>query len=90
MTSITSAPIKYIYDAISIKETQEPAYQVLSPGGTFILVLPFAIDKDQVDDSKVVVATFGWPYDPDQGNLGVGAFKHLSALIESGEFKVST
>ncbi|KAI0783886.1 medium-chain dehydrogenase/reductase like protein [Irpex lacteus] len=85
--SITSAPIKYIYDAISIKETQEPAYQVLSPGGTFILVLPFAIDKDNVDDSKVVVATFGWPYDPDQGDLGVGAFKHLSALIESGEFK---
>lgn len=85
---IISEPIKYIYDAISTKETQGPAYQVLAPGGTFILVLPFAIDRAQVDDSKTVVVTFGFSFDPSQKQLGVAAFKHLPALLKSGEFKV--
>ncbi|KAI0783887.1 GroES-like protein [Irpex lacteus] len=52
-------------------ETQGPAYQVLAPGGTFILVLPFAIDRAQVDDSKL------------QKQLGIAAFKHLPALLKA-------
>ena len=84
MKSITSEPIKIVYDAISLKETQEASYPVLSPGGEFITVLPFLIDESAIDDSKSLAKVFGRADDADD------VFEHLTALLESGEIKAST
>ncbi|KAI0684710.1 hypothetical protein BC835DRAFT_1292442, partial [Cytidiella melzeri] len=65
--AITSDPIKIVYDAISEKATQDEAYEVLAPGGSFILaVLPFAIEESKVDNTKEVVGVFGSVHDPRQ------------------------
>lgn len=88
MKAITSLPIKFAYDAISLKETQEAAYEVLAPGGTLILVLGFAVDKSKVDDSKRVVQVFGATADPPQRHLAVELLQILPGLLESGEIKV--
>ena len=86
--TITSLPIKYAYDAISLKETQEAAYEVLAPGGVLILVLGFAVDKSKVDSSKQVVQVFGATADPPQRHLAVELLQILPGLLENGELKV--
>ncbi len=88
--AITSEPLKYIHDAVSSKETQEAAYDILAPGGTLILVLPFAVDEAKIDHSKNAVFTFATAHDPGQKALGVSLYKNLSSLLESGDIKVST
>ncbi|KAI0783888.1 GroES-like protein [Irpex lacteus] len=85
--SITTEPIKYVYDAISTKDTQQPSYDVLAPGGKLIIVLHPALDKSKIDDSKTVVEAFGAVYDPAQRELGATVFKHFTSLLESGEIK---
>ncbi len=86
--SVTTEPIKYVYDAISTKHTQQPSYDVLAPGGKLIIVLHPALDKSKIDDSKTVVEAFGAVYDPAQRELGATVFKHFTSLLESGEIKV--
>ncbi|KAI0692524.1 GroES-like protein [Cytidiella melzeri] len=85
--AITSDPIKVVYDAISEKATQDEAYEVLAPGGSFILVLPFAIEESKVDNTKEVVQVFGSVHDPNQRATGVSLYKSLTGLLESGEVK---
>ncbi|KAI0783908.1 GroES-like protein [Irpex lacteus] len=85
--AITSKPIRYAYDAISTKQTQETAYEVLAPGGEIILVLQFAVDEAKLDKSKRVVQVFGSVHDPTQKALGLGLYKNLTKLLESGEIK---
>ncbi|KAI0783925.1 medium-chain dehydrogenase/reductase like protein [Irpex lacteus] len=85
--AITSEPIKYIYDAVSLKETQEPAYEVLAPGGTLILVLPFALDASKVDKSKTIAQVYGSFHDPQQRALGMGLYKNLTKLLEDGDLR---
>lgn len=86
--TITTNPIKYIYDAIALKETQEPAYEVLAPGGTLILVSPFSVDKSKVDKSKRVADVFGTAHDAAQKSWALSLYKNLTKLLENGDIKV--
>lgn len=88
--TITSEPIKYIYDAISLKATQEASYELLAPGGTLVLVLPFVVDAAKVDNSKTVAQVAGTAHDPTQRELFVGLYKNLTKLLEDGDIKVSS
>ncbi|KAI0342588.1 medium-chain dehydrogenase/reductase like protein [Trametopsis cervina] len=85
--SITSEPIKIIYDAISLKDTQNDAYDILAPGGTLVLVEDLAIDESKLTKDKELVAAYGTVYDPNQRALGVSLYKNLTAMLESGELK---
>ncbi|KAI0091059.1 medium-chain dehydrogenase/reductase like protein [Irpex rosettiformis] len=85
--AITPEPIKYVHDVVSSKETQEAAYEVVAPGGTLILVLASAIDESKADKSVTVASTFGTAHDPAQRALGVGLYKNLTQLLESGDIK---
>jgi NADPH:quinone reductase-like Zn-dependent oxidoreductase len=89
VTSITSEPVKIVYDAISEEDTQSIAYDVLAPGGTFIIVLPLTVKEEKVEKSKDVALVFGTAHDPNQRALGVSMYQNLTALLESGEIKVS-
>lgn len=87
--AITNQPIKVIYDAISEKDTQNESYNLLAPGGTIILVLPPQIDESKLTKDKDYVIVYGTVFDKNQRQLGVSLYKHLTALFESGELKVS-
>ena len=86
--AIASEPIKYVYDAISTKQTGETAYEVVAPGGTLIAVLDFALDESKLDNSKRVARVVGTVHDPTQRTLGVSLYKHLTKLLENSEIKV--
>ncbi|KAI0091061.1 medium-chain dehydrogenase/reductase like protein [Irpex rosettiformis] len=85
--AIISEPIKYIYEAISLKETQDAAYELLAPGGTLILVLPTVLDEKNADKSKILAQVFASAHDPKQRKAGVKLYKNLTALLESGAIK---
>ncbi|KAI0696944.1 medium-chain dehydrogenase/reductase like protein [Cytidiella melzeri] len=85
--SITSEPIKLIYDAISEKDTQNVAYDVLAPGGTFVIVLQLAVEKSKIDKSKTIIDVYGSPHDPTQRELGMSLWANVARLVENGEIK---
>ncbi|KAI0686767.1 GroES-like protein [Cytidiella melzeri] len=85
--SITSEPIELIYDAISEKDTQNVAYDVLAPGGTIVIVLQLAVEESKIDKSKTVIDVYGSPHDPTQWELGVSLWANVARLVENGEIK---
>lgn len=87
--AITPQPIKYIYDSVSLKETQESSYELLAPGGNLILLLALTVDKEKLDKSKTVAQVYGSAHDPAQRDLSVSAYKRFKDLLESGDIKVS-
>ena len=90
--AITAEPIPVLYDAISLSETQNPAWEVLAPGGKLILVLNIAIDDKKLEEGeaqgKEIVQVSGSVWDKSQGDIGIHLYKHLTAALESGDIKV--
>ena len=87
ISKITSGtPIEYVYDAISLADTEPVAYQALAPGGVLVLVLPDVIPpeiKDKADGKKVVNA-FGNVQVPHNRKLGVEMYNRLTEWLETG------
>ncbi|KAK7682603.1 hypothetical protein QCA50_014403 [Cerrena zonata] len=84
---ITSAPLKIVYDAISLGPTQQAAFEVLAPGGSLLLVLPSQIPKEKVTGDTKVITTFGSVHAPDNASFGVDLYNHITELFASGEIK---
>ena len=85
---ITSKPIKYVYDAISTKETQDVAYDILEPGGHIVLVLPDEIETSKLRDDKIIVRPTGIAWPADSREVGVSFFNVLPRLLEDEDIKV--
>ncbi|KAG8218892.1 chaperonin 10-like protein [Butyriboletus roseoflavus] len=90
---LVAVPLTYIFDAVSIKETQEAAYALLAPGGTLAVVSRPQVggddDSDDDDGSEkkvlMVVGSFHeWPYRV----LGAKFSIALTRWLEEGEIKV--
>ncbi|KAG6330974.1 hypothetical protein ID866_8114 [Astraeus odoratus] len=81
---ITTAPINVIYDTVSIRETQEAAWQLLGPQGRLVLTLPSVIDK-QSDDRRGIVLTNGNPHTEDNWETGRQLWVHLARWLEKGD-----
>ena len=90
LKSITSEPIKLVYDAISLPETQAAAYDALAPGGTLVLVLRSTIEERKQKDGKEVevVQVYGNAHDPGARAVGVKLYGVLTGLLEVGDTKV--
>ena len=85
---ITSKPVTTAYDAISLVDTQNAAYDVLAPGGKLLVVLDEAIEKSKVTTDKTVAHVFGNAQPEDQRELGKSLYAKLTALLASGDIKV--
>ena len=86
---ITSEPIKFICDAVSLEDTQLAAYETLAPGGVLILVFPLALDKSKLSNEKVVTMVVSDYGSEGKRKVAVALFNNLPALLEAGEIKVS-
>ena len=87
ISKITSGtPIEYVYDAISLADTEPVAYQALAPGGVLVLVLPDVIPPEIQDkaDGKKVVNAFGNVQVPHNRKLGVEMYNRLTEWLETG------
>ncbi len=84
---ILSGPIDIIYDAVSTKETQTQALDIIAPGGQVISVLGVQVDQANYPD-KHITEIQGNVHDPNVRALGVSLYSKVTGLLASGALKV--
>ncbi|KZV65650.1 NAD(P)-binding protein, partial [Peniophora sp. CONT] len=84
-------PLTYFYDAAASPESQKAGWEVLSPGGAIVVVLPPSpeIGTPGKDDEKGrrTVWVYGGANDPDHQEFGAGMYAALTGMLERGELK---
>ncbi|TFK82430.1 GroES-like protein [Polyporus arcularius HHB13444] len=82
-------PIEFVYDAISLTDTQSLAYQAVAPGGAVVLVLPEVIPAElkKEGDGKKVSGVFGNVHHPDNRKCGEELYARLTEWLEKGIIK---
>ncbi|OCH89700.1 GroES-like protein [Obba rivulosa] len=85
----TGTPVEVIYDAVSLPTMLDPALDILTPGGTLVLVKPDPVDeaKKAATQGKRAVGVFGDVNAPDRKRTGQRLYAKLPALLESGAIK---
>ncbi|KAJ3552134.1 hypothetical protein NM688_g4314 [Phlebia brevispora] len=86
---IAEEPVRLVFDAVSVKETQNAGYDILAPGGTLVIDTRSKISTEKVSVEKHVTAVVGDPFAPDRHQFAVEMFKAISSLFQSGDFKVN-
>lgn len=82
---ITSSPIDFVFDAISVGGTQELGWEILAPGGTLAVTLPPTVDKKKYGDKHTVHIISVVKL---HKNLAEAYSKSLPKLLEEGVLKV--
>jgi NADPH:quinone reductase-like Zn-dependent oxidoreductase len=85
---IVSSPVDLVYDAVSIAETENAGYDLLSEDGKLIIVTSNLVDKDKVTEKKQIIGIFGSFAIPATRELGKEFYSQLSKLVEAGDIKV--
>ncbi|KAI0366167.1 GroES-like protein [Pilatotrama ljubarskyi] len=75
-------PLEFVYDAVSLPDTQALAYDVLAPGGHLLLVLPENIPQKKEGDNKTVITVFGSVHTPENREVGVQLYSRLTEWLE--------
>ncbi|EIW57181.1 GroES-like protein [Trametes versicolor FP-101664 SS1] len=80
-------PVEFVYDAVSLPDTQPLAYEVLAPGGHLLLVLPDSVpaEKKKEGDNKTIVTVFGNVQTPENREVGVALYSRLTEWLETGK-----
>ncbi|RPD78285.1 GroES-like protein [Lentinus tigrinus ALCF2SS1-7] len=81
--------ISFVYDAISLPDTQLLAYTALSSGGTLVLTFPKELpaEPEKASDRKTIVEVFGSLYIPPNRDIAVAMCQKLGGWLESGVLK---
>ncbi|KAG8218890.1 hypothetical protein J3R82DRAFT_4570 [Butyriboletus roseoflavus] len=85
---LVAVPLTYIFDAVSIEETQEAAYALLAPGGTLVIVLPPEVGGDEDRSGKNILPVLGSFHPPPNRALGAKFSIALTRWLEEGKIKV--
>lgn len=89
LSKITKEPLDLIYDAISLPETQLPAYELLAQGGTLALVSPPAIPSEKIVPGKRFFPVFGESMFPEENRTATARlYQKLTAWLEEGLIRV--
>ncbi|EJD07075.1 GroES-like protein [Fomitiporia mediterranea MF3/22] len=84
---LSSTPIELIYDAVSEEDTQNQAWDLLSPGGTLVIILTSKVDKGKYKDKTLIDTVFGNVHAPAARQLGISLYSKLIRLLEDGTIK---
>lgn len=85
---LVTIPLSYIFDAVSVKETQQAAYALLAPGGTLVVVSPLQVGGDDDASGKKVLFVIGSFHPPPNRALGAKFASALTRWLEEGKIKV--
>ncbi|KAF8558736.1 NAD(P)-binding protein [Imleria badia] len=85
VAQITNAPIPYIFDAVSLEETQQAAFSLLAPGGTLVVVTEPYVGGGE--DDKKVFMVFGIFHTPENRELGTKFSIALTKWLAEGTLK---
>jgi NADPH:quinone reductase-like Zn-dependent oxidoreductase len=80
---VTDNPIRVVYDAISLPETQSVAWELLADNGTLILTLPASVKEDEGRGRKAV-HTFGNPRAPQNQELCSRSWAAVEQWLSEG------
>ncbi|KAG1759322.1 chaperonin 10-like protein [Suillus occidentalis] len=78
--------IKFVYDAISLPETQQVGWSLLSPGGRLVTTLPVLVKEEERKERRAIT-TFGSPYVDENKELCRGSRGMISEWLEKGIIK---
>lgn len=79
--------VKFVYDTVSEKSTQETALALLHAGGHLVLLLPAAVEAPK---NTVIIQVFS-AYTPDTASLLSTLYRdNLHGLLEQDVIKVSS
>ena len=84
-------PLEFVYDAISLADTQPLAYEALADGGSLVIVLPELIPAElkKAGDGKTIAHVFGNVQHPECRPCGEEMYKRLTEWLEKGIVKAS-
>jgi len=85
---ILDGPIDVVYDAVSTKETQAQALEIVAPGGQVISVSGVQVDQADYPD-KHITTILGNVHVPNVRALGVSLYSKVSELLASGALKTN-
>ncbi|GBE88084.1 hypothetical protein SCP_1203130 [Sparassis crispa] len=86
VTDITSLPVKTVYDAVGLRDTQNAAYDILAPSGTLVVVLEDAVDPSKKTPEKKIVRAEGDTY-VENRRTSASLIGQLTSLLERGLIK---
>lgn len=79
--------IKFVYDAISLPETQQAGWSLLGSKGRMVTTLPVLV-KEEEGKERQAIRTFGSPYVDENKELCRGSRGMISEWLEKGIIKV--
>lgn len=82
----TTAPIEYVFDAISSEETQQIGHDLIASSGHLIILLPPAL-KERVA-GKAVTAVSAFQDLPQNRRMLEILYSNLTGLVADGAIKV--
>ena len=82
------APIKTAFDAVSLADTQNIAYDALAPGGTLVIDLPSLIQEEKKVADKRFVQVVGSANAPQNRKVSVALYAKLTGWLADGSIKV--
>ena len=85
---ITSEPIKFVYDTVSLPATQNLGYGLLSSGGILVVFLSPKVDEEKKTPDKTIIGSHGTGYAAPNRSLCIDLYNHLTELLESGDIQV--
>ncbi|KAG6378959.1 chaperonin 10-like protein [Boletus reticuloceps] len=86
VTNFVKAPIRYIFDAVSLRETKYAAYNLLAPGGTLALVAQNFFTEDEVRQKNILIV-YGSFHILENRALGVEFATALTTWLAEGKIK---
>ncbi|KAG2361298.1 GroES-like protein [Suillus spraguei] len=86
ISKVTDSPIRLIYDAISLPETQSVAWELLAKDGTLVLTLSASVKEDEGKGRKVV-STFADPHAPQNEELCRRSWALVEKWLSEGTIK---
>ncbi|KZT64341.1 GroES-like protein [Daedalea quercina L-15889] len=84
---ITSKPLKTIFDAAGLPETQNLGYDLLASGGTMAAVRPDAVKPEKKVADKKSFFMYADVSRPENRKLGTSLFAKLTELLERRDLK---
>ncbi|KAG1821976.1 chaperonin 10-like protein [Suillus subaureus] len=86
VSACTSDPIKYVFDAISLPDTQQIGWSLLSQKGRLLLTLPVSVEEKEGKE-RVAIRTFGSPHADENKPLCKGLWATLPEWLEAETIK---
>ncbi|OJA19965.1 hypothetical protein AZE42_12053 [Rhizopogon vesiculosus] len=83
ISQVTDSPIKIVYDAIALPDTQQIGWGLLAENGTLVLTLPASVKENEGKERKAI-ATFGTPHMPQNQELGRNSWAMVEKWLSEG------